>query len=139
MGGHKATNLLGQLIVLGGTEEPTVGHGLEYVELRIDPAGTQLPVHPNGVGQKQVSGSSLKERRRERGGEIAEQWRKIGVSEIVFTRIQSDGVSKADKLHMPRHFQFSAHRALAARPYWVCRISGPNQNGRKKEGDAHDR
>jgi hypothetical protein len=99
MGSQKAANFIGQLIVLRGTEEPTVGHGLEYVQLCIDPAGTQLPVHPNGVGQKQISGSSLKERRRERGGEIAEQWRKIRVSEIVFARVQSDGVSKALRQH----------------------------------------
>ncbi len=65
-----------------------MGHGLEYVQLGIDPACTKLPVHPNVIGQKQVSGSSLQKRRWEGGGEITEQWREIGVSQIVVTGIQ---------------------------------------------------
>src|ERR1019366_10066979 len=94
MGGEKATDLVGQLIVLRSTEDPPVGHGLEDVQLLIDPARTKLPVHPNGVGQEQVSGSSLKEGRREGSGEIAEQWREIGVSEIVVSSVQGVGISK---------------------------------------------
>ena len=34
------------------------------------------------------------------------------------------------------HSQSSAHRALAARPCWMCRISGPNQNLQKRRGCA---
>ena len=42
MGGQKATDLVSQLIVLRGTEETAVGHGLEYVQFGIDPASTCL-------------------------------------------------------------------------------------------------
>ena len=65
--GKESTNLLGEVIVFGGTEEPAVRHGLEHVQLGIDPAGTKLSVHPNRVGQEQVSGSSLQKGRREGG------------------------------------------------------------------------
>ena len=59
VGGQESTDLVSQLVVLRGTEEPAVGHGLKDVQLGIDPASTKLSVHPNGIGQKQVSGSSL--------------------------------------------------------------------------------
>ena len=110
MGSQESTDLVSQLVVLGRTEEPAVGHGLEHVQLGINPACTKLPVHPNGIGQKQVSGSRLQKGRREGGAEVTEQWRQIGVSEIVVTGIQGDGVgqdSRSTRCRCPGLFGMS--------------------------------
>ena len=100
MGRQESADLLSQFVVFRGTEEPAVGHGLEHVELRLDAAGPKLPVHPDGVGQEQVSGSRLQEGRWEGGGEVAEQRRQIGVSQIVVTGIQGDGVGQTLRQHV---------------------------------------
>ena len=90
MGSQESTDLVSQIVVLGGTEEPAMGHGLEHVQLRINPTGTELSVHPDGVGQKQVSGSRLQKGRWEGGRQVTEQWRQIRVLQIVVAGIQGD-------------------------------------------------
>jgi hypothetical protein len=44
-----------------GPAEACVRHGFEDVQLGVDSGSQQLPVHPNRVGQKQVSGAGLQE------------------------------------------------------------------------------
>jgi hypothetical protein len=74
------------------------------------------------------------------GGPRKPSWDRPGVP-VPAVRWLPKGLTVPDRTMrnrrpIPRHFQFSAHQALAARPWLLCRISGPNKNLGKKEGCA---
>ena len=70
------------------------------MQFRIDSACTKLPVHPSGIGQKEISGSGLQKSRWEGSSEVTEQWGQIGVSQIVATGVEGDGVGQALGQHV---------------------------------------
>jgi len=92
-GSQKAANFIGQLIVLRGTEEPTVGMASNTCNCASTPPARNFrcirTVLDRNRSRVQLEGASAGT-----GGEIAEQWRKIRVSEIVFARVQSDGSAR---------------------------------------------
>src|SRR5262245_29111636 len=83
-----------EVLVLGRAVEAGVRHGLEDVQVGVDPGGTQLSVHPHGVGQEQVAGARLEERRRE-AGQVGEQRGQVRVGQIVATRVEQVDLAQA--------------------------------------------